>query len=402
MRKVKILYIDGVGPFGGASRSLIEVAQRLEEDYDSWFLAARGTAGYRYKVLADKCLLVAGLSRFDNTAYSYYRGFRWLIVLREVFFLPWTFFSILWIRFSWGVPSLVHVNEITEIIPGVFSKIVFRCPLIVHVRSVQRGDEGYRTKFIRLVMNCFASQVIAIDEVVAHSLVGFDNLKIIHNSFSARESRVSKSDFLEKYSISSEALIVGFVGNLQVSKGIFELVDAISKCRTFGLNVALVIAGGYSRKKNVFLDGLLTYFGLAQNRHNELELKLSDLSDCVIRLGEVDEISDVYSNIDLICFPSYFNAPGRPIFEAAFYGKPSISCISSSWPDTFVGGRTGISVEVGSSEGILSAIRTFYEDREILRFMGDEAKLLAVKNFSPEKNFKKVISVYSSLLEGCV
>ena len=43
-------------------------------------------------------------------------------------------------------------------------------------------------------------------------------------------------------------------------------------------------------------------------------------------------------------FPSYLNAPGRPIMEAGFFKVPSISCIDNPINDTFIDGKTGFSI----------------------------------------------------------
>ena len=45
MTKIRVLYIDGDGPFGGASRSLFEAVRALPDGTVApYFVASRGTA----------------------------------------------------------------------------------------------------------------------------------------------------------------------------------------------------------------------------------------------------------------------------------------------------------------------------------------------------------------------
>jgi len=74
---MRVLYIDGVGPFGGASRSLFEAVRALKrEGVKPYFIAANGTALDFYGQVAEELIATRGLTRFDNTQYSHYRGVR--------------------------------------------------------------------------------------------------------------------------------------------------------------------------------------------------------------------------------------------------------------------------------------------------------------------------------------
>src|ERR1041384_7425395 len=77
---LKVLYLDSDGPFGGASRSLFEVVRPLSVGaVDPYFVAVQGTALDFYAQIAKDVVVTRGLTKFDNTRYSYYRGVRWLI-----------------------------------------------------------------------------------------------------------------------------------------------------------------------------------------------------------------------------------------------------------------------------------------------------------------------------------
>ena len=87
-------------------------------------------------------------------------------------------------RRHWKNIDIVHVNEITNVLPILLAKVIFRCPLIIHVRSVQLVEKGcLRRKFV-LWMLSKANAVVAIDSTVRNSLPQDIKINIIHNGFS--------------------------------------------------------------------------------------------------------------------------------------------------------------------------------------------------------------------------
>lgn len=107
---IRVLYIDGVGPFGGASRSLFEAIRALPSgSVEGYFLAAEGTALDYYRRVAKDVVVTRGLTRFDNTQYSYYRGARWLVLLREAFHMPFTLASVVCAKLKWRKRSFVPI-----------------------------------------------------------------------------------------------------------------------------------------------------------------------------------------------------------------------------------------------------------------------------------------------------
>ena len=66
-RPLKILYIDGVGPFGGASRSLYEAMNAFPPDsVERYFVIQKGTVLDFYGRVAKDVIATKGLTRFDK------------------------------------------------------------------------------------------------------------------------------------------------------------------------------------------------------------------------------------------------------------------------------------------------------------------------------------------------
>src|SRR5262249_14661924 len=160
------------GSFNGSSRSLLEMINAFpSQTVQSYLVTPRGNVGELFRKVGIPVIECAGISQFDHTRYGYYRGRRWLILLREIYYLFPTLLALLRAKLKWPSIDLVHVNEITALPALVLAKLVFRRPLILHVRSVQQTTKGrWRTSWVRSIMRRFCDSVVAIDDTVRQSL----------------------------------------------------------------------------------------------------------------------------------------------------------------------------------------------------------------------------------------
>ena len=398
---MRVLYLDGVGPFGGASRSLYEAIKHLPAgEVEAYFIATKGTALNYYKKVAKDIIVTRGLSRFDNTAYGHYRGLRWLIVLRELFHLPFTIISVARAKRKLGHVDLVHVNEITEIIPLLIAKYILQAPAIVHVRSVQRTGDSKRTRWIQNRLRRNVDAVVAIDESVRASLPPDMHVDVVHNSFSVhQEPRVATPVSKTLDSLPRSSLKVGFVGNLLQAKGIIDLIEAARIVIGSGRSVEFVIVGGNTRRKGAFAFAL-SLLGLAQDSEAQVKelVRRYGLQERIHLLGPTDDIQSVYERLDILCFPSYLYAPGRPVFEAAFFAVPSVVAVAEPRPDTLIDGHTGVAIPEKSPDKLATAIMHFADDREEIVRMGTNAKELALSNFEPTANSVRLLALYRRVL----
>jgi glycosyltransferase involved in cell wall biosynthesis len=400
---IRVLLIDGVGPFGGASRSLYEALRAMPRDeVDVRFLAVRGTVVPLYSDVSTDLIATSGLTRFDNTRYSHYRGIRWIVLLRELSHLPFTIAAIVKARWRWRHVDLIHANEITELIPGLLARWVFRAPLVVHVRSLQRVEaRSLRCRWIAHTLRADVDAIVAIDENVRATLPRDVKVDVVHNSFTPKVSASADPILLRRLAdLRPGSLKVGFVGNLHRSKGIFDLLAAAEILRDSGKDVEFVIVGGATRSDVGVRRWLLRRLGLEQDvgaRVGE-QIAARGLGVNVHLLGATSDIQRVYERIDVLCFPSHFDAPGRPVFEAAFSGVPSITAVTTPREDTLVDGETGLAVPGEDPVRLAAAIGYFADNRSEISRMGANAKALAERNFDPRRNAEKLLAVYSGVL----
>lgn len=400
---IKVLYIDGDGPLGGASRSLFEAIRGLPEgSVDPYFVVSRGTASVFYQQVAKDIITTRGMSKFDNTRYGYYRSLRWVILLREFFHFPFMIWALFAARLRWKRFDIIHVNEFVYIIPGLIAKKLFGAQLVVHVRALARyRDNSSRTRWMGKIFSRAVDAVIAIDGNVRATLPHELTVDIINNSFTPKLESQPESEFVDKIaSIRKDSLKVGFVGNIHRSKGIFEIFEAAKIVRRSGRIVDFLIVGGVTIEDRGLRAWVLSKLGFAQNAQADLAKSVEEagLGDCFHLLGPTLEIKYLYDRIDVLLFPSHFDAPGRPVFEAGFSAVPSIVAVANPTPDTFIHGETGLAIHARCPDELAEAILYFAESPEEVRRMGENARQLAMSNFDPQKNSKKLLDLYTRVL----
>ena len=197
MSPIRVLCIHFTGAFGGASRSLFEALSEMSPtDVQPMFLTQHGSVVDFFSKLGP-VVASRGLSQFDNTRYSHYRGVRWVVLLRELAYLPYTIQALRTARREFGEVDLVHVNEFTGLMTLCLAKFFFKAPALVHVRSIARNEpRSIRTRIENYLFRNLAAGVVAIDQNVRASLPASLPVKIIHNSFrvKARWRPISAGD----------------------------------------------------------------------------------------------------------------------------------------------------------------------------------------------------------------
>jgi glycosyltransferase involved in cell wall biosynthesis len=402
---LSVLYVHPIGAFGGASRSLLELVRALpRESVQPRVIAPRGQVSSILRQSGIPILTTRGISQFDCTRFGYYRGWRWIILLREIYFLPFTLWGMLRARRKWGRVDVVHVNEITAVVPAVLAKAIFRAPLVVHVRSVQQ-TEGipWRRRFLTYLLQRYADAVIAIDATVRAGLPSSVHAVIVHNGFTpvfAENTPPTVAALKQRFH--SGSLRVGLVGNLLSLKGVYDFLEAARLCIRSEVNADFVIVGSNTRRVTGLTGTVLSRFGFAQDVEADVQRFTAEngLEERVSRLPFMPEISAVYQLLDLLCFPSHLDAVGRPVLEAAWFSVPSIVAVDRPSSDTFIDGVTGIRIRAQDPTAIAEVIRRLSADRSEVRQLGQSARRLAEKNFDSGKNAVRILEIYRRVQEA--
>lgn len=398
---MKVLYIHHSGVFGGASRSLLEMINAFPaNNVEPVVLLPDGSARKEFIKLGIETIPAKGISQIDNTNYGYYRGFRWLVLLREIFLLPSTYLAIKKAKKTLGATvEVIHINEITNIPSLLIASKIFKKTIVLHVRSLQRTPKGLRGKIIYNLIRKRVAQVIAIDQTVAKSIAPDLSCNIIHNGFNPLSKINDVNDSVEQQLQQLKGkLKLMIVGNILFMKGIAEFMEAAKLCKENGMQVDFIIVGDKPTNSVSMVARLQKLMGISHDaRKFVTDFIATHELDNVHLIKFTSNITSAYKNCDVLCFPSHLNAVGRPVFEAAFFKKPSIVAVKNPEPDTVVHMETGICISEKNPLEFFEAIKYYYDHPTETLEMGQAAYDLAMKNFNIANNAIKVLELYEEL-----
>lgn len=402
--KIRVLYLHHCGSFGGSSKSLLELIEAFpSKSVEAFIITQKGSSADFFKA-NHETITTIGLSIFDHSRLGYYRGLRWLIMLREIFYIPFTVYSLIKAKIRWKHVDVIHANEYYLVIPVIIAKILFGSPVIVHSRSLQENRYGkIRNKFFKWFINNFVDSVIAIDQDVLSTQMDPEKAIIVHNGIrppSAQERLLPPDEWPKE----EGKIVIGFVGLFQPYKGMGELIEAARLCQMKGLNIVFTFVGYSTETKGLrkVVSIIRNFFRKHSKTVDYEQIVWSSKLENIYFIPFQKDVSRVYSNLDILCFPSHLEAVGRPVFEAAFYNKPSIVAITRPNRDTIIDGVTGICVKPGNAEELAAAIENLSNSPEVIHKMGKNAFELATQNFDIFVNAKKVLSIYHELVKQSI
>lgn len=341
---------------------------------------------------------VVGLSQFDNTRFGYYRNLRWLILLRELYYFPFSLFA-LWRLKKLGISfDLIHVNEITLLPVGIMAKLIFKLPVIFHIRSLQRNEEAsFRGKWVFKLLDKYAEAVICIDQTVKNSIPVWIESKVIHNGINIGNMPVIIQDKILPHKIT-----IGMAGVFLRSKGVYEFVEAAKILLVDRKHdLQFIMAGENAREVKGIVGWLYKRLGFSEDVFSDIKKYINDngIEGSVKLTGLVKDIRKIYQNLDILCFPSYLNACGRPVFEAAFYGVPSVVAIKDPFEDAIINEVTGLTIEKPNPQLLANAIEKLVMNPTLRCELGKQGKYWAEKFYSAETNVKLALQIYNSVIE---
>ncbi|MBA7497320.1 hypothetical protein ES704_00048 [subsurface metagenome] len=397
---IKVLYIHFCGQFGGASKSLIEMIKSFPKNtIKAHIISPSGSAAERFESMSIPIIKVLGISTVSIGRVSYFPGVKCIRTLRELLYLPSTIISIIKAKKLWKDIDIIHVNEVNAIISIVMAKLIFNKPLVVHVRSLV-NSKRLAFKLANYVLTKFADIVVPIDESVKRMLPSHLKMEVVHNGFSFKLNENIKP-LIKREKNNCNAIKVGFVSNLLRVKGIYEFIEAAKICKQKGLNIEFIIAGDNVRTLKGVKKTIFQLFGYDDTDVKADVSKLIEkynLQEHVHLIGFIDDVEDVYENIDILCFPSYLDTAGRPVFEAAFSKVPSIVAFSDPTDDIIINGKTGLCVKPKEAMELANAIEYLTCNPYIRKNMGEAAFELAQSNFNIKRNAFKMLQIYKKLM----
>ena len=398
-RPVTVLFLHPFRYLFGAPRSLLELIKSFPGGtVRAIVLCPAGPAAHAFTE-SEQCVTIRTslpLPVFDHNRHSYYKGRRWLLMMREVFFFPQAFLTLLRIRRMYRDIDLIHANTFQMFLFGIVVRRILHRPLLVHAREVLEVNRGpCRRKLIEWLVRGYVDAQVAIDWTVAKTLPQSAPISIIHNSWTPRKEVLQKE-------LDGNTTVVGMIGVLSSIKGVDDFVAAAVICAKRNLAIKFLLAGDNARPTNIWNRLLYRLAGSRLDVRSDLNefVTRNKLTEYVTLCGYVDDVDSWYESIDILCFPSHLDAIGRPVFEAALHGKPSVVALNpgTDVEDVFLHDRTGFRVPPRSPEALADVLEYMHRNPAIRARMGAAAREFSEKRFDSGENARRMIELYYRLV----
>ena len=131
-----------------------------------------------------------------------------------------------------------------------------------------------------------------------------------------------------------------------------------------------------------------------------------DLRTRVAELGLADrftflpfttEPGAVYRALDIVVFPNQGAGLGRPVLEAAAYGKPVVASGSPDGAGLLLPDETAILLAAATPAALAEAVGRLAADGDLRDRLGARAEQHAQKWFAPDAVARRVEAVYATL-----
>lgn len=188
-----------------------------------------------------------------------------------------------------------------------------------------------------------------------------------------------------------DPLRFGYLGRIEVNKGMNELLEACKKLKADNIPFELVFAG-----KEV-------------HEGEYIPVYQKELGDSFKYVGLVSGKSkaDFLGNLDVFVMPTYFEGLPMSLLETMSYGTvPVVTPVGSipkvvnsiSFSNTEdVLEKNGAFIKVKDVDSIVDTIKFLHNDREALRILGKNARKTIDDNFSTARYVENLNSIYASL-----
>ncbi len=398
--RTRVLFVHHRPQLGGAPSSLAELIRNLGPRFEPHVYTPPGEAAELFAA-AGAAVHIGPASIFAHTWDSPYEGARWLVPARELLLLPSHIRALGKVLRSHSFP-IVHLND-SPLLPA--ARVAHRSgsKVVWHLRSALAGEGlDTRSRMIVHLMNRWGDAAIAIDADVAERFRLRIPVTIVHNSTEIPDILPDAERAKSALGLSSDRVTVGFAGYLRSQKGWPELVDAARILTADGVDAQFVIVGGGIRPPAFFrtLQGrALELLGLVSDDESLIHQRVAryGLTNSFTFVPFTSSRAEIYGALDIVTFPNQGVGLGRPVLEAAAFGRPVVASGSRLGGGVLVDGETGILLDDPSPAAIASALEQLIADEGLRVRMGRAAADHARLQFEPRRNALAVEAVYDTL-----
>lgn len=280
--------------------------------------------------------------------------------------------------------DFIHSNSHWDNPYGVLAGKMAHIPTICHLRDIVSRDK------VRKYLVGWADKVIAISYASAEVIEGRlkRKVEVIYNgiNLSVFSPRGEKEvlEFKRNLGLNEKELIIGTVGQISELKGQEYLIQAMPYILERFPHARIILCGEVRREKD---EGRV-----------EAMVRRLNLMGKIIMLGWQDNLSLLYSSLDVFVLPTLKEAFGRVVAEAMACKVPVVASRIGGVPEVVEEGKTGLLFSPGDYRELARCVIELLGEENNRKRMGEEGRKRVKSRFNLDEQVKKIEKVYDGLL----
>lgn len=275
-------------------------------------------------------------------------------------------------------PQIIHANSTKAVLAVVLARVFAGSKLIWHMRDLRCS------RLLAKICSCLSSKVIAVSRVVKNRLIGLgvnsELIEIIYNGIAA-------DDIETRGKNQSGSVTFANIGQFVPWKKQFLFIEAAERFLQDGQKAQFILIG----------DDI---FG-RDSRYKKWIIEIVKASSFASNIKIVswqDDLNLYWPVIDCLIHTTDAEPFGRVIIEAMAHGVPVIATAGGGPAEIITNGSTGLLFDPDDLEGLIWAMKTISDDRELAHNLARNAKEEIVSNFQARKTAERIANVYEELM----
>lgn len=289
-------------------------------------------------------------------------------------------------------PDLIVTHQVKSHLLLKLSRLWRRSPWVAFHHGYTRTMARVRVynQMNRLSLP-YADRVITVCGAFAGELtkagVRAERILVQHNSI--RPEKAAGPEEAEalraRLGVSGEERVVLAVGRLSAEKAHADLLSAFRLLPEAapGVKVKLVIVG----------DG-------PERVRLEEAAAAHDLSDKVLFVGQISDVSPYYAAADVLALPSHTEGSPYVLLEAMAAGLPVVATAVGGVPEMVADEESALLVPARDPRAMAAALARVLTDGRLARGLAANASALVTTRYSPETYVRSLLGIYREVIAG--
>jgi glycosyltransferase involved in cell wall biosynthesis len=291
---------------------------------------------------------------------------------------------------SWFKPDIIHSHTATpDGYIGLRLKKKYKLPLVVSLRGSDVNVYPYGddlTFHLTKKVITESSKITAVSHALKKQAMKVSgarkDIDVVYTGCDLKRfcfNKEARMSVRKRLGIAEGSSVLIFVGQLQRTKGIYELIEAFKLVHDNYPELHLICVGNGIDAKPI--TAIVENTGIKKYVH-------------LVGHRPPNEIPNWLSASDILVLPSWYEGLPNVVVEAMACSRPVIATCVGGVPEAVEDGKNGILIKRGDIKALAIAIEDLVGDPERCTDMGNVGRLITEKKFTWEKNAAEMAKIY--------